>query len=394
MWNPILTWTWNLFILFSSDYFDGYKGIFTALFGSSFAWVDASRGILGWEVYFNIGLTRLIAFNLDYYWMRNNRPISQHKKTELFIRQETHAPAGSFTLLHFLGYYLYIPLYLAGPVLNYNAWISQVRQPQRTHSLRRIIGMTAAVIFYTYALSISLGYYYQFSINERREYWSKEDAWGIARTGLLTLTYMYMKFLIIWRTFRCFGLWDGIDTQENMVRCVNNNFTFAGFWRSWHASMHNWIIRYLYLPLGGSRTQIYTVWLIFLFIGLWHDLWLRWVAWALFNGVFFSGEILVKLYFAQPKWGWLQEKWYYGWVLGTAGFLDILFLMVTNLAIIHGFADSLLFFEKFAMQPESPWLLLSAYASFCIGANTMTKIRQLETEEEHRTHTKKQKSGF
>ncbi len=40
---------------------------------------DESTGVMGWEVYFNIGLTRLIAFNLDWYWMACNRPINHHK---------------------------------------------------------------------------------------------------------------------------------------------------------------------------------------------------------------------------------------------------------------------------------------------------------------------------
>jgi D-alanyl-lipoteichoic acid acyltransferase DltB (MBOAT superfamily) len=43
---------------------------------------------------------------------------------------------------------------------------------------------------------------------------------------------------------------DLMQTTDNMKRCVCNNYTFAGFWRSWHASLHVWILRYMYLPLG------------------------------------------------------------------------------------------------------------------------------------------------
>ena len=30
-----------------------------------------------------------------------------------------------------------------------------------------------------------------------------------------------------------------------MKRCVNNNFSFEGFWRQWHATLNKWIIRYM-----------------------------------------------------------------------------------------------------------------------------------------------------
>jgi len=26
-----------------------------------------------------------------------------------------------------------------------------------------------------------------------------------------------------------------------------------GFWRSWHASYNRWLVRYVYVPLGGNR---------------------------------------------------------------------------------------------------------------------------------------------
>jgi hypothetical protein len=87
-----------------------------------------------------------------------------------------------------------------------------------------------------------------------------------------------------------------------MKHCINNNYSFAGFWRLWHATLNKWIIRYMcantistayptaslyplytpsiqlapasrYAPLGGKRAQIWSMWIIFTFVGLWHDLW-------------------------------------------------------------------------------------------------------------------------
>ena len=35
-------------------------------------------------------------------------------------------------------------------------------------------------------------------------------------------------------------------------------------------------VRYLYIPLGGKRSQWWSIWLVFSFVGLWHDLEWRW----------------------------------------------------------------------------------------------------------------------
>jgi D-alanyl-lipoteichoic acid acyltransferase DltB (MBOAT superfamily) len=65
--------------------------------------------------------------------------------------------------------------------------------------------------------------------------------------------------------------------------------------------MNKWVVRYLYVPLGGASTQIFTIWIIFSFIGLWHDLQPRWLAWALLNCVFFSIEIVVMKVFGYSE---------------------------------------------------------------------------------------------
>jgi D-alanyl-lipoteichoic acid acyltransferase DltB (MBOAT superfamily) len=52
------------------------------------------------------------------------------------------------------------------------------------------------------------------------------------------LLLLYCRFtaalLLLCCCFRCWALADGMDPPENMRRCVNNNYSFAGFWRAWH----------------------------------------------------------------------------------------------------------------------------------------------------------------
>ena len=56
-----------------------------------------------------------------------------------------------------------------------------------------------------------------------------------------------VQLLIPWRFFRLWALADGIDAPENMVRCMANNYSTMGFWRSWHRSYNLWIVRCVYM---------------------------------------------------------------------------------------------------------------------------------------------------
>ncbi|EKX41640.1 hypothetical protein GUITHDRAFT_49807, partial [Guillardia theta CCMP2712] len=135
-----------------------------------------------------------------------------------------------------------------------------------------------------------------------------------------------------------------------MKRCVNNNYSFSGFWRQWHASLNAWIIRYMYIPLGGRKTQasqgdkrrasFWNVWVIFTFVGLWHDLMWRWLAWAWLNCTFFCLELAVTaLGESKACEGWRRSRWW-RYILALCGSMNISFLVIANLSIMHGFQGS------------------------------------------------------
>jgi len=316
---------------------------------------------------------------MDYYWKLQNRPVVSLKgRTAYFIAQEQHLNKTQYDLSHFLAYVFYLPLYIAGPIISFNAFIAQVYTPQTTYSSRQLTRSLISILLVMLGLEIVLHYSYYYAFNENGM-WREFRGVEVCVTGYLVLNFMYHKFLIIWRLFRICSQFDGIDTPENMNRCVNNNFTFTGFWRSWHGSFNQWTVRYLYIPLGGKKTQQYSIWLIFFFIGLWHDLWWSWVAWALLNCLFFSAEIGFIVYFSKVKW--LHGKWYYRFLVAMVGSFNIFLLMVANLAILHGFADSVVFIWNAFFAPGGFQTFLLAYTWLFFGVVVMQEIR--ETEKRH-----------
>lgn len=100
--NPILTWVFNLAVLFGNEYFDGYR------FADILPWLIAGEGagvghamdrayngglLPRWNVSFNITILRLISYNLDNYWAAKKRqegdPATGEEGTVLEVRSLT-----------------------------------------------------------------------------------------------------------------------------------------------------------------------------------------------------------------------------------------------------------------------------------------------------------------
>eukprot|EP01133_Synstelium_polycarpum_P004295 gene4295-5016_t len=375
---PYATWAFNGTILWTSYIYSGYSFASVPFMGEWGPAMDARHGFLSWETYFKVSMLRFISYNLDYHWMRMKRPVIELKgKNALMIVQERHLPEERYDFSHFIAYIFYIPLYIAGPISTYNSFMAQVYTPQRTYTFSQLVRMSIKILIVFIGLEIALHYNYYYSL-DRSDAWLEFRGAEVALMGYLTLNFMYVKFLLIWRIFRLFALYDGIDTPENMSRCVNNNYTFTGFWRSWHGSFNKWTVRYLYIPLGGKKTQHFTIWVIFFFIGLWHDLWWSWVAWALLNCVFFTIEIGIMYYFYSPRKLWLRKKWYWGYIVALAGTCNIFLLAVANLAILHGFENSILFIKNAFFGEGGLTSFIFAYGWLYNGIVMMVEIREEE----------------
>lgn len=73
--------------------------------------------------------------------------------------------------------------------------------------------------------------------------WELSTPLEIALLSYFNLKFVWLKLMVIWRFFRFWAMADGIETIENMRRCMTNNYSLLEFWRCWHCSFNRWIIR-------------------------------------------------------------------------------------------------------------------------------------------------------
>lgn len=83
----------------------------------------------------------------------------------------------------------------------------------------------------------------------------------------------------------------GYDIKKNF-NCPYISKNITEFWKRWHISLSNWIMDYIYIPLGGNRkgkTRQYINLVLTMFIaGLWHGSSYMFAIWGFINGLALS----------------------------------------------------------------------------------------------------------
>ncbi|EKM48095.1 uncharacterized protein PHACADRAFT_266551, partial [Phanerochaete carnosa HHB-10118-sp] len=297
--NPLLTWSLNGAVLFTSGLCSGYR------FGSLHATLeslDAWQGIYPrWYIVFNITMLRLVSFNMDYYWACS-RASSVQDAGELSTHKQRTTMAHAlefYSFSYYLAYVLYPPLYIGGPIMTFNDFVWQLRKPLPI-SARGIIGYAARFVVCLLTMEFILHFMYVVAIKDTTA-WYGDSVAELSMIGFWNLIIVWLKLLIPWRFFRLWAILDGIDPPENMVRCMANNYSVLGFWRSWHRSYNLWIVRYIYIPLGGTKNLKFTTVLVFSFVALWHDLSFRLLAWGWLVSLFILPEIAARYFLTEKE---------------------------------------------------------------------------------------------
>ncbi|KAK4496897.1 hypothetical protein PRZ48_011346 [Zasmidium cellare] len=397
------TWVFNIALLFANELCHGYK--FADIAAAALpptttaadkplednwgTWIDSYGGLLPrWEILFNITVLRLISFNFDYIWTMDQRASSPIEKKNLDPaslserdRVAYGAQPSDFTFRNYFAYILYSPLYLAGPIVNFNDYISQSRYPLPTISQSRIIPYAIRFGLCLLCMELCQHYLYAVAILKSNPDWSVYSPFQLSMLGYFNLHIIWLKLLLPWRFFRLWSLVDGIDPPENMVRCMSDNYSALAFWRGWHRSFNRFVVRYIYVPLGGSELSrfrhIVNYLAVFTFVALWHDINLRLLMWGWLITLFVLPEVLATLAFPARKWKDRPNQ--YRWLCGVGAVGNILMMMTANLV---GFAVGLDGLKGLVDGIVGSWggraFLLGACATLFVGVQVMFEVRESE----------------
>jgi D-alanyl-lipoteichoic acid acyltransferase DltB (MBOAT superfamily) len=235
-------------------------------------------------------------------------------------------------------------LYLTGPIITFNDYISQCRYQPSTIEKSRTVRYGVRFVLVLLAMELVLHYDYVGAISKSAPSWGSYTPAQISLLSFFNLHIIWLKLLLPWRFFRLWSLVDGIDPPENMLRCVSNNYSTLSFWRAWHRSYYRWLLRYIYIPLGGSSFRswrqavrtVLTYLMVFTFVALWHDIQMRLLIWGWLVVFFFLPEIAASYIF--PKKKWEDHPTQYRMLCCVGGVANVLMMITANLV---GFAVGL-----------------------------------------------------
>ena len=223
----------------------------------------------------------------------------------------------------------------------------QVRYMPASISTSRTIYYGIRFLISLLTMEVMLHFFYAVAISKAQPAWHLYSPFQVSMIGYFNLHIIWLKLMLPWRFFRLWALIDGMDPPENMVRCVSDNYSALAFWRGWHRSFNRWIVRYIYIPLGGSggrATQgqwgmvrsMANMLAVFTFVALWHDIQLRLLIWGWLVTLLVLPEVLAGFLF--PKKNWQNRREAYRIICGIGAVGNILMMMAANLV---GFAVGL-----------------------------------------------------
>ncbi|MDO5314995.1 MAG: MBOAT family O-acyltransferase [bacterium] len=297
------------------------------------------NAILGWMHHEPVG------------WMKVALPIGisfftfQSITYTIDVYRGTTPPSNKLT--DYVLYIMMFPQLIAGPIVNYNSVATQL--VERTSTMEdRVVGFYRFIIGLGKKVLIAntLAAYADqvFAMNYA------DLATSTAWIGILSYTFqIYFDFSGYSDMAIGLGKMMGFKFPENF----NDPYTSRSvteFWKRWHMTLGNFIMNYLYIPIGGNRKgkgRMYlNLWLCFLLSGLWHGASWTFVLWGAFHGLFICADklFLKDLLKKAGKWPAVILTFFVvnmGWVL----------FRVDTAADAGGFYQALFAFKGGLTQP-------------------------------------------
>lgn len=107
--------------------------------------------------------------------------------------------------------------------------------------------------------------------------------------------------------------------------------SFSDFWKRWHISLSSWFKDYVYIPLGGNRTNENkikrNILIVFVLSGLWHGASWNFVIWGVLNALFL---LVFDKYFSNKK-NKLFKKVFISFLITSLWALSLIFFRTQTL---------------------------------------------------------------
>ncbi|PKU45580.1 protein-cysteine n-palmitoyltransferase hhat [Limosa lapponica baueri] len=212
-----------------------------------------------------------------------------------------HGPAqkSSHSFLWMLAYVFYYPTFHNGPLMNFDDFSKQMRRKEafslKTNLSILILGIIR--IFFWWCLAeLMIHLMYIHALYSSAPPLEAASYWALGGLALAQVLFFYVKYLVLYGVPALLLQMDGLKPPA-LPCCVSLMHSFTKMWRSFDVGLHRFLVRYIYVPMGGSQSSLlgtlFSTALTFAFVSYWHGgqsyLWywgaLNWLGVIVENGV-------------------------------------------------------------------------------------------------------------
>jgi len=235
-----------------------------------------------------------------------------------------------YDVIDILLYLFFFPKMLAGPIIQAEYFIGQLSQ--NAMSKRRFYQGVKLLIYACFLKFIVADIVL-----------SIDDMTGIGINLFIQTIIWGIRFYLDFYAYSLIAVGLGLLVGIRLPYNFDNPYsalTFRDLWHRWNITLSQWLSRYIYVPLGGSKCSKTNTCLnivtTFVISGLWHGINLPFVLWGFCHGILVCLE---RIYFGYSKK--VQSKWLYRlFVVFSTIFLWQLFRL-TDLKQVSDFATQL-----------------------------------------------------
>uniref|UniRef100_A0A3Q3WC76 Uncharacterized protein n=1 Tax=Mola mola TaxID=94237 RepID=A0A3Q3WC76_MOLML len=168
---------------------------------------------------------------------------------------------GVVQLSWLFSYTFYHPFFYNGPII------------MDKYSLRYLVLRSGRIILWWCLAEFMIHVMYMHSIQSTETYLEILPPWALGGLALALVQFFYVKYLVLFGLPSMLASLDNVNTPK-LPRCVSIIHSFSGMWRHFDEGLYRWLIRYIYVPLGGSRHghlyKMLSTGLAFGFVCFWH----------------------------------------------------------------------------------------------------------------------------
>uniref|UniRef100_A0A8C3WHB8 Hedgehog acyltransferase n=1 Tax=Catagonus wagneri TaxID=51154 RepID=A0A8C3WHB8_9CETA len=175
-----------------------------------------------------------------------------------------------------LAYVFYYPVFHNGPILGFPEFVTQMQQ-QEQGSLKAsfsilVLGL-GRLLFCWWLVELMVHLMYTHAICSSVPLLSTVSCWTLGGLALAQVLFFYVKYLVLFGVPALLMRLDGL-TPPPPPRCVSTMFSFTGMWRYFDVGLHGFLVRYVYVPAGGSQHgllgTLFSTAVTFAFVSYWH----------------------------------------------------------------------------------------------------------------------------